>query len=743
MASSESSGMTTTPDVDLSDQTINTEALEALQTDEQRHVLDTIAQLRKCGLERMLSLPQLVVCGDQSSGKSSVLEALTEIPFPRNDNLCTRFPTEIILRRALVDSLTIRLIPGPERTQEEQDKINDFNETITDFNELPAVMGRATNIMGIDKVDSTTPPHAFARDTLSILIEGPERPQLTLVDLPGIIQNETTEASMEDVRLVSEITEHYISQSRTICLAVVSATNDYANQPILTKVRSFDPQGERTLGIITKPDRLSSGSGTESAFIRLARNEDVFFKLGWHVLKNRKFEEATFSSLERNASEAQFFRTSNFKELPASSLGISSLTSRLSQLLFAHVYQELPKLQEDLETALGIAKEELAAMGVCRANPRGCREFLIQLSLDYYEICKAAIGGHYDGDYLKVNISQKNPNQVSSRRLRASIQRMNAEFSDNHRLNGNKFKIEWFEPKDGDIENEKGSDRTEESVTSGEILSYKQAIDWASEALSRAQGRELAGNFNPLVVSELFWEQSSKWKGLAMTHIERVAEACHQFVANLLKEKGAGDVYTRLWPQIRSALKSRQEAAEKELEQIMTDINDYPINYNHYYTDLVTNRRRMRGKPELAECIDAATSHQVQSCNHRHAIQTVDAEKAATLFAQRADPNMRKHACEDVLDCLYAIYKVSQKVFVANITTQVIERHLVRGLEGILSPTVVGNMSDSEVEALVSESSSAKRQRAFLSDKVAKLEDGKAILREVMSPYSRAGASGI
>jgi hypothetical protein len=80
-------------------------SLDDLQTDEQRRVLDTVAQVRKCGLDSVLSLPQLVVCGDQSAGNSSVLEALTEIPFPRNDNLCTRFATEIILRRSATDTL--------------------------------------------------------------------------------------------------------------------------------------------------------------------------------------------------------------------------------------------------------------------------------------------------------------------------------------------------------------------------------------------------------------------------------------------------------------------------------------------------------------------------------------------------------------------------------------------------------------------------------------------------------------
>lgn len=72
-------------------------SLEELQSDEQRRVLDIVAQIRKYGLQGDLSLPQIIVCGDQSAGKSSVLEALTEIPFPRSDSLCTRFATEITL----------------------------------------------------------------------------------------------------------------------------------------------------------------------------------------------------------------------------------------------------------------------------------------------------------------------------------------------------------------------------------------------------------------------------------------------------------------------------------------------------------------------------------------------------------------------------------------------------------------------------------------------------------------------
>lgn len=223
-----------------SDITVNT-SLEDLQTDEQRRVLDTVSQVRKCGLDSILSLPQIVVCGDQSAGKSSVLEALTEIPFPRNDNLCTRFATEISLRREPVTSLTIRVIPDGARPQGEQDAMKAFSESITDFKDLPAIMDNAMRVMGISNADGSG--SAFAKDTLSIEIQGPDRPQLTLVDIPGLIQTSTKGVSEADVATVAEITDSYIEQPRTICLAVVAATNDAANQPILQRVRKFDPHG--------------------------------------------------------------------------------------------------------------------------------------------------------------------------------------------------------------------------------------------------------------------------------------------------------------------------------------------------------------------------------------------------------------------------------------------------------------------------------------------------------------------
>ena len=634
----------------------NTASLEDLQTDEQRLVLDTIAQVRKCGLDSILSLPQLVVCGDQSSGKSSTLEALTEIPFPRNDNLCTRFATEISLRRGPVDSLTIRIIPDDARPLDERIPIRCFEESITDFNDLPRIMDLAMNTMGITTSsgpDSST-ARAFARDTLSIEIEGPSRPQLTLVDIPGLIHSSTKGISDADVALVSEITDYYISQPRTICLAVVSAANDVANQTILTKVRRVDPQGDRTLGIITKPDIPPKGSGSQNAFIELARNENVFFKLGWHVLKNRSFEESSHSLLERNHAESQYFRMSNFKCLPKECVGIDALRTRLSALLFEHVKHELPKLRHDLEDALRDAQEERAVLGAARSTPEECRAYLSQLSMNFYEICKAAVNGYYEGDFFLFDPNEEFSPKSSGAvvRLRAMVQHLNTQFTNYFQERGHKYQIKFS---DDDVSAKNTSDLPD--GTGPVVLSRDQALDWVRKFLIRTRGKELVGNFNPLLVGELFWEQSSGWKQLAVDHIENVSQVCEKFLRVLLEAKAPKELQTRLWSsRISDALKSRRRAAFRELDQIIEDSKSAPINYNHSYTDVIHKRRQDRQTKLLTQAVESGTEHVTEG---EHTSTKVDVVKVIESFSEGTGPNMENFSCEEALDCLLAIYEVS------------------------------------------------------------------------------------
>ncbi|KAI0010110.1 interferon-induced GTP-binding protein Mx [Xylariaceae sp. FL0662B] len=697
-----------------------------------RRILDTITQVRKCGLESLLSLPQIVVCGSQSAGKSSVLEALTEIPFPRNDNLCTRFATEISLRREAVESLTVKVIPDNARTPEEQEAIKRFSESITDFKDLPLVMDSAMKVMGISNSEETS-GSAFAKDTLSIEITGPDRPQLTLVDIPGLIQASTKGVSAADVAMVTEITDHYISQPRTICLAVVSAANDAANQPILERVRKFDPHGERTLGVITKPDRLDAGSGSEAKFLELARNEDVFFKLGWHVIKNRKFEERNFSFEERNASEMDYFQTSNFKALPKDTIGIGALRVRLSHLLFEHVKNELPRLREDLEGALSTAKDELALLGDSRSTVAECRAYLARLNMDCYEICKAGLQGNYEHEYFKTGANEVfSPNSKSTiNRLRAVVQYVNKEFAGKLRMKGHKYHIDFHDSED------------EPSARDGpRILSKENSILWVQKMLLRSRGTELIGNFNPHLIADLFWEQSEPWEKLAKDHIEQVCRICEKFLANMLEQKVPRDVKARIWSSmVVDALKERRLAAFNELEKLLQDNRDFPINYNHYYTENLQKRSNERLRARLQDNMSCGVNRSTQErCSrgdhYSRADMDASIDKIVAACNLTTTPDMETFSCEEALDCLLAIYKVQQKTFIANVTTQVIERHIIRGLDKTFSPLVVINMPDIKVKAIVSEPKATKRQRVFLTDRIQRLEGGSEVLRDVVSSSS-------
>lgn len=299
---------------------------------------------------------------------------------------------------------------------------------------------------------------------------------------------------------------------------------------------------ERTLGAITKPDRLSAGSGSEARFLELARNEDVFFKLGWHVIKNRTFEESEASIEERHLSEQVFFNTSNFKTLPKASVGIDALRTKLSDMLLDHVKKELPRLQDDLQKALDTTKSELQRLGKSRSTVAECRAILTELTLNCYEICKASLNGDYEHGYFKLGadeeFSLKSNGTIA--RIRAAIQHANMEFADEFRKKAHKYQIHFNDPPFP-------PDLNEAKKSQPVALSKNEALQWVRRTMLRSRGTELVGNFNPHLIAELFWEQSDPWEVLALKHVHKVTRLCEKFVKNLLGSFAPEDVKSRIW----------------------------------------------------------------------------------------------------------------------------------------------------------------------------------------------------
>ena len=463
-------------------------------------------------------------------------------------------------------------------------------------------------------------------------------------------------------------------------------------------------------------------------------------------MKNRTFEESHCSIEERNDSEARFFRSSNFKVLPSDSYGIDALRTRLSNLLFDHIKRELPSLRQDLDTALAETEANLAKLGTSRASVAECRTYLTTLNLECLETTKAAADGHYESAYFQEysDAAFDLDSPTSVRRFRAAIQLVNRQFAEGMRVNGPKYNISgrtasriWSPAK--------------ELQAAPTKLSHDEAIEWIMRVLTRSRGKEPVGNYNPLIIGELYWELSSKWKGFAEDHVDQVSGLCSMFMDTLLEDICPKDIRTRLAElKIKETLQSRKKDAIAELDRILRDKQDFPAVYNHYYTDNVQKARNRRMENALKNSMEAATSHDhLPGCNSNHTSTSVDLAVAIDHFQSKVDRDMERYSCEEALDCLLSMYKVGcgldllhlpylifsqvqQKTFVANVTAQVVERHLVRGLDRTFSPLDVTRLSDEDVLKVASEPASVKRQRGFLLDRKQKLRTGKEIFRDIM-----------
>lgn len=145
----------------------------------------------------------------------------------------------------------------------------------------------------------------------------------------------------------------------------------------------MDSAGRRTLGVITKPDTLPAGSESESGFVALAKNEDVEFILGWHVLRNRNYESRESSTEARDAVEAQFFDQKAWASLSRASVGIANLRIRLSHILLEQTKAELPSLVKDIQDGIEDCEKQLDKLGERRATVDQQRLFLFQISQEF------------------------------------------------------------------------------------------------------------------------------------------------------------------------------------------------------------------------------------------------------------------------------------------------------------------------------------------------------------------------
>ncbi|CZS94323.1 related to dynamin GTPase [Rhynchosporium graminicola] len=704
--------------------TIDFPSLRGLRSAKSTHRLDQIAHVRAKGVGDHISLPQLVVCGDQSAGKSSVLEGITGIPFPRQDGVCTKFATEIILHHHEAEvRITATVIPHASRSKLQRERFQAYHRVLSDFSELPGVITNAGALMqlrGSGMDDGLT----FGEDVLRIEVVGQTGLHLTVVDLPGLISVASEEQTEEDVQLIGRLVDSYLQSSRTIILAVVQANNDIANQGIIQRARKFDRAGQRTVGIITKPDLINKG--TEGRIALLAKNLDTTkLKLGYFLLKNpspAQLEDG-ITLEERKHQELDFFSSLVWKEhrLDPTRLGVTPLREYLQDLLDGHIERELPKVRTEIKSLLASTEAQLANLGDERPSTAHMRMFLTRRSMEFHGLIQSALDGNYherDADFFRDH---------HSTRLRAEVHRLNGSFATEMRENGQKRKLFSV------TSSEDGSDQDSDSESEVSPLLVNQQVfnKWVKETYLRTRGRELPGNYNHVLLAELYHEQSSRWAGIAENHVKKLFDITTEFVDGAMDHVVHEENMRReIILLANTRLEEGKALANEELQKLLADEKRQPITYNHYYTDNIQSARESSMKDAMQIAMRAAVE---KDWNGKfHVSNTpLELEKVLTSLQKRVIVNMDDQACAEAMGGLQAYYKASPvrcrsyvqkltklkvaiKTFVDNVCRQVVERHILSALPNIFAPTTVMMLSEEDLVRIASEPEKQRERRLAL-----------------------------
>lgn len=348
-------------------------------------LLMAVDSMREILSDTNIQIPSIVVVGDQSSGKSSVLEAISSIGLPRGNGIVTRCPLVLrLVRQSDAKSPYATLSNSASSNLSNLASLDGKTYTslpikINDINKIGECILKLTNIIvGSDHGISATP--------LYLTVCGKAYPDLTLIDLPGITRNALQGQDENIYEQITLMIQRYIQNPETIILNIVPANSDLSVSEGIRLARHVDPAGLRTLVVATKPDTVDNGrivSDLEQMVDKMR------LKLGIVVVRNRTTDEIdqNMSFQVAREREVEFFNTHpswkskyakektrrwttehTLNGIDASQkvyLGVPALIKILVTLQSQAVRRAFPSIKQSVSQNLIQHKDELAKLPRC------------------------------------------------------------------------------------------------------------------------------------------------------------------------------------------------------------------------------------------------------------------------------------------------------------------------------------------------------------------------------------------
>lgn len=367
-------------------------SLEYLGLD-MKSLVKKIQDLSHLGIEDSnIALPKICVVGDQSTGKSSLIEGISEIKVPRSSGTCTRCPLEINLSESepgqgwrcsvylvwrysyLPDK---KMTSVPKRSQSLGpwklfgDVESDLFVSLTDKSKVQDAIKWAqlailnpgspheSYIPGRNARTSQETEVKFSPNVVRLDITGPSFPALSFYDLPGVISQAEHDNEAYLVQLVENLVRRYISEKNCIVLLALTMTDDATNSSAARIVRAIKGAKERTLGVLTKPDRLSSYESFQQ-WSEILEGKKFNLGHGYYVVRNNPDPDVEHAKARQE--EERFFGEPFWSGNLAGfqhRFGTRHLQSALSTVLLEQIQKCLPSIinqinsrAEDIEAQL-------------------------------------------------------------------------------------------------------------------------------------------------------------------------------------------------------------------------------------------------------------------------------------------------------------------------------------------------------------------------------------------------------
>ncbi|KAG2338315.1 hypothetical protein BDR05DRAFT_893920 [Suillus weaverae] len=567
-----------------------------------RKMLDLINRLHMTGLTDM-DLPMIAVIGSQSAGKSSLIESISGITLPRSAGTCTRCPTECKLSRsedAWKCLVKLHITTGP--SGQPCDVVNiPFGSLITDKADVEdrirraqrAILNPSTNAQKflIELEDQTAEEAelSFSKNCVSLEISGKDVADLSFVDLPGLIASVGSSGKTGDIDLVKGLVASYIEKPSCVILLTVTCETDFENQGAHHLTKQYDPEGKRTVGVLTKPDRIPDGE--EGSWMKFIRNEQEPLVNHWYCVKQpgSQMLKDGISWAEARKQENDFFALtqpwSTVEPQYQKFLRTSNLTERLSTILSELIAKRLPEIHKELYNILRKTQDEMRKLPKAPStDPVGevwhvVNQFSSHLS--------RRLEGTPDEDGILQTIRPHQ--QAFKRAVRATAPLF----------------VPWGEDDDRELPvadflaNEEDEPQKPQAMASS-VLSPRSPtpkseeiyIDDVLNHAQRARTRELPDNYPFIVQQTYIQEFTEKWEIPSQTLFDKVHDILKNDLSVLVHEHfgkmGRGGALHSVLMIVNEHLDAAAKQAKEKIDWLL-ELEKAPTTLNvHYYSDYKT-----------------------------------------------------------------------------------------------------------------------------------------------------------